>query len=62
MYNVPNPAPRYTKWVGSSGPRMLLLLLSVTLDDGTTFEVASTAGAAGGWIATDGGPIVFTHQ
>ena len=62
MYNVPNPAPRYTKWVGSAGPRMLLAQLIVTLDDGSTFEVASAPGTQGGWSATDGGPVVFTHQ
>jgi hypothetical protein len=62
MYNVPDPAPRYTKWVGSSGPRMLLLQLVVVLDDGSMFNVSSQSGAAGGWAATDGGPIVFTHQ
>jgi hypothetical protein len=60
MWNVPDPSPRYTKWIGSSGPRMLLLLLVVTLDNGSSFEVASTPGDR--WSSTDGGPIVFTHQ
>lgn len=59
MYNVPNPSPRYTKWVGSAGPRMLLLTLRVMLSDGSVLNVTSTPGA---WTATDDGPVTFTHQ
>ena len=61
MYNVPTPSDgRYTKWTGSFGPRMLLAALVVTLDDGSNFTLATSAGAA--WQATDGGPLSFTHN
>ena len=61
MYNVPNPAPRYTKWTGSYGPRMLLLRLDLTLGDGQQVTVTTAPGAAQGWVATEQGPITFTH-
>ena len=61
MYNVPPPSSgRYTKWTGSFGPRMLLAALVVTLDDGSTFTLSTSAGGA--WQATDGGPVSFTHE
>lgn len=66
MYNVPQPANgRYTKWTGSFGPRMLLAALVVTLGDGSNVTlVTSTGGGAGEptWLATDGGPVSFTHE
>ena len=64
MYNVPNVAGRYTKWSGSFGPRMVLLTLIAILDDGSNVTVASNATAAGDdqWLATDGGPITFSHE
>jgi hypothetical protein len=61
MFNVPRPAERYTKWVGSFGPRMLLLALRAELSDGTVVTFATDA-SGGGWLATDDGPITFTHQ
>ena len=60
MYNVPEPVSRYTKWVGSFGPRMLLLSLVVVFNDGSNVTVNSTP--SGGWDATDGGPITFAHE
>jgi alpha-L-rhamnosidase len=60
MYNVPPPAQRYTKWVGSFGPRMLLLALRAELSDGTVVSFATNT--SGAWTATDDGPITFTHQ
>ena len=63
MYNVPSPSNgRYSKWVGSFGPRMLLLALVITLDDGSNVTVASAAGAGGKWLGTDGGPVSFAHE
>lgn len=78
MYNVPEPsAGRYTKWVGSFGPRQLLLALVVNLDDGSNITIASGASSGDGtvgdgssrhsisgsnWTATDGGPITFSHE
>ena len=62
MFNVPgNISGRYTKWVGSFGPRMALVLLTLRFTDNTTLQIASTT-ADGNWMATDDGPIVFTHQ
>ena len=61
MYNVPSPAGgRYTKWVGSSGPRMLYAQLLVGFADGAVVAAASTS--AGAWAGTDGGAVTFTHQ
>jgi hypothetical protein len=64
MYNVPAPSnDRYTKWVGTFGPRMLLAALVVTLDDGSNFSVVTTAqGGGAAWAGTDGGPVSFTHE
>lgn len=59
MYNVPDPSPRYTKWDGSFGPRMLLFWMLITFLDGSTQLVDSSTSA--GWLGTDGGPIQFTH-
>ena len=62
FYNVFSPGGgRYTKLVEPpGGPRALLLLLRVEFGDGSTWQLSSTS--SGGWLATDGGPIVFNHQ
>jgi hypothetical protein len=61
MYNVPPPLDnRYTKWTGSFGPRMLIAALVVQLDDGSSFTLATSAGAP--WLTTDGGPVSFSHE
>jgi hypothetical protein len=63
MYNVPTPPDgRYTKWTGSFGPRMALATLTVDLADGTTVSVVTAPGAAGGWAATDGAAVSFSHE
>ena len=62
MFNVQVPPNgRYTKWTGSSGPRMLLLQLRLTFGDASTMDVVSTS-SGGAWLATDGGAVTFTHQ
>lgn len=61
MYNVPQPPDgRYTKWVGSFGPRMMLLRLEVMLATGANVTVLSEQSA--GWTGTDDGPITVAHE
>jgi len=66
MYNVPQPSSgRYTKWVGSFGPRMALVNLAIVFTDTTVLEISSSSipGAANNiWYATDNGPISFSHE
>jgi len=78
MYNVPSPPARYTKWTGSFGPRMFLLSLVIMLNDGSNITINSTpssssssssssllfssSSSSSSWIATDGGPISFSHE
>jgi hypothetical protein len=65
MYNVPSPPARYTKWTGSFGPRMLLLSLVIMFNDGSNMTINSTpssSSSSSSWIATDGGPISFSHE
>jgi hypothetical protein len=59
MYNVPDPGSRYTKFIGSSGPKMLLLQLDIHYQNGDIQTVATAAD--GTWFATDDGPIVYSH-
>lgn len=63
FYNVPLPPnKRYTKFTAPPwGPRALLARLQVEFTDGTSFTF-DTEPASGAWVATDGGPISFTHQ
>jgi hypothetical protein len=61
FYNViAPPQGRYTKFVGAPATRMALVRLVATWSDGSTSEVVS--GAGGGWAATDGGPVSYTHE
>lgn len=62
FYNVPPPSNgRYTKYTAQPfGPRALLAQLAITYSDGSSGVVSTSPGSD--WMATDGGPIVFTHQ
>lgn len=63
MYNVPAPPHgRYTKWVGVTGPRMVIAQLTVVFTDGSDMKVVTSGNQGGEWMATDGGPITFSHQ
>jgi len=60
MYNVPDPSSRYTKWVGSFGPRMLLFSMVIIFNDGSNTTINSDS--SGSWDSTDDGPISFSHE
>ena len=58
MYNVPATS-RYTKFVGSMGPRSFIAQVSVTYNDGSTLVVAATNAST--WRTSSTPPIIYSH-